>query len=216
MVRIEQLDKRFGSTPLLEKINFTLNEGCSASIMGPSGCGKSTLLNLLAGLDGPDAGRIQVNGTDLAAMSPSEADTYRSQQLGVVFQQFHLIDCLNVWDNIAFTARYKGNADKHHQQHLIQQLGLNGLERKPISQLSGGEQQRVAIARALNHKQSLVLADEPTGNLDEHTSENVSELLYQLCQSHNTSLIVVTHSNDVAAKANTRYHLANGKLHVTD
>ncbi len=212
MVHIEKLSKAFGQASLLSNLSLSISNGDSASIMGPSGCGKSTLLNLLAGIESPDAGIIEVNGANIASMTSAEADQYRSTTLGIVFQQFHLLDCLNVWDNIAFTARFKGNYDSAYQRDLISQLGLSGLETKFIGQLSGGEQQRVAIARALNHRPALVLADEPTGNLDEKTSKIVSKLLFALCSARHTSLIVVTHSEQVAKQAQTHYRLHNGQL----
>lgn len=212
MVHIEKLSKAFGQASLLSNLSLSISNGDSASIMGPSGCGKSTLLNLLAGIESPDAGIIEVNGANIASMTSAEADQYRSTTLGIVFQQFHLLDCLNVWDNIAFTARFKGNYDSAYQRDLISQLGLSGLETQFIGQLSGGEQQRVAIARALNHRPALVLADEPTGNLDEKTSKIVSELLFALCSARHTSLIVVTHSEQVAKQAQTHYRLHNGQL----
>ena len=130
----------------------------------------------------------------------------------MVFQSFNLLSCLSVEDNIAFTARLKGNVDRDYQQHIMQRLGISALAGQSAALLSGGEQQRVAIARALVHKPSLILADEPTGNLDEDNSEKVSSALYALCRELNTTLVVVTHSNEVAALAQRQCWLRHGKL----
>ncbi|WP_269519009.1 ABC transporter ATP-binding protein [Alteromonas sp. BMJM2] len=142
----------------------------------------------------------------------SYVDDFRKNHLGIVFQSYNLFDCFNAWDNIAFTARLKGNYNPQYQTELMEQLSILPLAKKPISQLSGGEQQRCAIARALVHKPSLILADEPTGNLDEATSQAVSDILYDICSAMNTTLLVVTHSPDVAKKANFPLWLHKGKL----
>ena len=139
-------------------------------------------------------------------------DDFRKNHLGIVFQSYNLFDCFNAWDNIAFTARLKGNYSLQYQTELMEQLNILPLAKKPISQLSGGEQQRCAIARALVHKPSLVLADEPTGNLDEATSQSVSDILFDVCKATNTTLLVVTHSPDVAQKAKFPLWLHKGKL----
>lgn len=139
-------------------------------------------------------------------------DDFRKNHLGIVFQSYNLFDCFNAWDNIAFTARLKGNYNPQYQTELMEQLNILPLAKKPISQLSGGEQQRCAIARALVHKPSLILADEPTGNLDEATSQAVSDILYDVCSVMNTTLLVVTHSPDVAQKAKFPLWLHKGKL----
>ena len=213
MLKIENLNKSFDQTDdvqLLENLCLEVPAGSSVSIQGASGCGKSTLLSLIAGFDFPDSGNIFVDGTSLS--NTADLDSFRKNQLGIVFQSFNLFDCFNVWDNIAFTARLKGNYNKAYQQELMHSLGIYGLATKPVSVLSGGEQQRCAIARALIHKPSLVLADEPTGNLDESNSDAVASLLYETCLRTNTSLVLVTHSNQVAQQANTSFLLKRGKL----
>lgn len=216
MLIINKLKKSFTDPekPLLNNLELALNSAESISIQGASGCGKSTLLSLIAGFDRPDSGDILIDNLSITKRTNNahDIDRFRKNKLGIVFQSFNLFDCFNAWDNIAFTARLKGNYDKGYQQALMQQLGIIALSKKPLSQLSGGEQQRCAIARALVHRPSLVLADEPTGNLDETTSESVSDLLYQTCKNTNTALVVVTHSSDVAKRADRVMRLHKGVL----
>ncbi|WP_334049541.1 ABC transporter ATP-binding protein [Alteromonas gracilis] len=216
MLIINKLKKSFTDPekPLLNNLELALNSAESISIQGASGCGKSTLLSLIAGFDRPDSGDILIDNLSITKRTNNahDIDRFRKNKLGIVFQSFNLFDCFNAWDNIAFTARLKGNYDKGYQQALMQQLGIIALSKKPLSQLSGGEQQRCAIARALVHRPSLVLADEPTGNLDETTSESVADLLYQTCKNTNTALVVVTHSSDVAKRADRVMRLHKGVL----
>ena len=221
MLTIKELKKSFSraEAPLINSLNLTVNPGESVSIQGASGCGKSTLLSLIAGFESPDSGDIAVNGLAIASdgnhgdnTQTRDIDKFRRQHLGIVFQSFNLFDCFNAWDNVAFTARLKGNFDKSYQLALMKQLGILPLAQKPLSQLSGGEQQRCAIARALVHRPALILADEPTGNLDETTSETVSDLLFETCKQANTSLVLVTHSQDVAIKADSVLRLHKGVL----
>lgn len=215
MLAINALFKSFASAPpLLRDLSLHVDVGESVSIQGPSGCGKSTLLSLIAGFDSPDAGRITVGDVTVFndnATTPA-LDHFRKQHLGIVFQSYNLFDCFNAWDNIAFTARLKGNFDCQYQQHLMESLGIAHLAKKPIHTLSGGEQQRCAIARALVHRPALILADEPTGNLDEVTSESVASYLFDISKKENTALIVVTHSDEVANKAQQVLKLHQGRL----
>ena len=214
MLKIRHLSKQFGdgNKPVIDDLNLSLDTGQSVSIRGASGSGKSTLLSLIAGFDEPDSGSITVHNVILPFKGEKQADRFRREHLGVVFQSFNLLSCLSVEDNIAFTARLKGNVDRDYQQHIMQRLGISALAGQSAALLSGGEQQRVAIARALVHKPSLILADEPTGNLDEDNSEKVSSALYALCRELNTTLVVVTHSNEVAALAQRQCWLRHGNL----
>ena len=214
MLKIHHLSKQFGDSnkPVIDDLNLSLDTGQSVSIRGASGSGKSTLLSLIAGFDEPDSGSITVHNATLPFKGEKQADRFRREHLGVVFQSFNLLGCLSVEDNIAFTARLKGNVDPDYQQNIMQRLGISALAGQSAALLSGGEQQRVAIARALVHKPSLILADEPTGNLDEDNSEKVSSALYALCRELNTTLVVVTHSNEVAALAQRQCWLRHGKL----
>ena len=201
---------------LLHNLDLSLAAGQSLAISGDSGSGKSTLLHIIAALDTADAGNIRVADFDLQHISTSQADRFRKLQLGIVFQQFNLIDCLSVWDNICFPARLAGIRPGDYQLQLLSELGLDEHKLKLPVHLSGGEQQRVAIARALAHGPRLVLADEPTGNLDDKNSGIVSKLLYGLCKKQGASLIVVTHSKKVAALADRQLLMFDACLHETD
>ena len=214
MIAVSDLLKHYpdSSSPIIDQLSLNVIAGQSVSIQGASGCGKSTLLALLAGFEQSSGGTIVIAGHALERLSQEAADAFRMHHLGVIFQQFNLLDCFNVWDNVAFTARLKGNYNASRQQTLLNNLGLAERHKAPVSMLSGGEQQRVAIARALNHLPDVVLADEPTGNLDEQTSDVVSQLLFNYCQEQGAALVVVTHSSDVARRAQTQYRLHQGRL----
>lgn len=214
MLAISNLTKRFDKDhpPILNDLSLTIPTGESASIRGASGCGKSTLLSLIAGFEQADSGQIQVDNHVLSNASEKHADNFRRQHLGVIFQSYNLLPCLNVFDNIAFPPRLKQNYDENFVTALLETLEISHLRDKNVTVLSGGEQQRVAIARSLAHKPSLILADEPTGNLDEATSATVSNVLFDTCTLFNTTLVVVTHSNEIAEKAKHQLLLSNGQL----
>lgn len=218
MITISSLCKSFidgdGLKPILDSLNLSIEQGKSAAITGESGSGKSTLLHLIAGLDIPDSGTITVNDQDISQYSQHQADQYRKQHIGLIYQRFNLIECLSVWDNVCLPAKLNRNLDKHYIEHLLIQLGISKLMHKYPHTLSGGEQQRVAIARALAHKPRVVLADEPTGNLDDKNSENVSQLLFKLCQQTQVTLVLVTHSMSLADRAERHYRLQNGVLQL--
>mgnify|MGYP006073492981 FL=1 len=210
---VKQITDGHSNKSILDKLDFHLEAKQSVAISGDSGSGKSTFLNILAALDNADKGEVKVAGVALNTMSEGQADQFRKKHLGIVFQQFNLIDCLSVWDNITFPARLNGLPIGKYHHDLLAQLGLSAHKDKLPVNLSGGEQQRVAIARALSHQPSLVLADEPTGNLDDNNSQGVSELLFGLCKKLGLTLVVVTHSPKVAAFADTRLLLQQGRLH---
>jgi putative ABC transport system ATP-binding protein len=219
MIDVKNLSKSIvdGTTTkmILEGVSFSVERGQSLSITGESGAGKSTLLHLLAALDKADSGDILVNDLVLTqSLKEKQADNYRKTQLGMVFQQFNLIDCLSIWDNVSFTARINDTFDKTYIEHLLEKLDVIQHRHKLPVELSGGEQQRVSIARALTHRPKVVLADEPTGNLDDKNSALVSALLFSLCQDTETTLVVVTHSKEVASKAHRHLRLSNGQLHA--
>jgi putative ABC transport system ATP-binding protein len=211
---VKQITDGHSNKSILDKLDFHLEAKQSVAISGDSGSGKSTLLNILAALDNADKGVVRVAGLMLNSMSEVQADQFRKKHLGIVFQQFNLIDCLSVWDNITFPARLNGLPIGSYHNNLLEQLGLGSHKNTRPVNLSGGEQQRVAIARALSHQPSLVLADEPTGNLDDNNSQRVSELLFGLCKTLGLTLVVVTHSPKVAAFADTRLLLQQGRLHT--
>ncbi len=218
MLTIEQLTKQFSGTtsPQIDRLGLSVASGKSVSIQGASGCGKSTLLSLIAGFERPDSGSIHFNERSLNFRRARDADRFRRTQLGVIFQSYNLLDCLTVWDNIAFPARLKGNADRTYQRDMMDKLGIRELQNAHIQQLSGGEQQRVAIARALCHRPALVLADEPTGNLDEQTSDEVTAALINTCRQTGTTLLLVTHASEVARQTDEAYRLHNGRLESAD
>lgn len=203
-------------TVILDDVHYRLPSGQSLAITGPSGSGKSTLLHMIGALTSPDSGSIDCTlGNEhypIHAFSESNADTFRRNELGMVFQKFNLIEFLSARDNIELTAKHKGNFDACYVSMLVERLGITTLLDKYPHSLSGGEQQRVAIARALAHKPALVLADEPTGNLDPQTSTEVSHLLFDLSRQEQVMLIVVTHSHELAALAMHRVQVRGRRL----
>ena len=211
---VKQITDGHSNKNVLDNLDFHLEAQQSVAISGDSGSGKSSLLNILAALDNADKGVVKVAGLTLNTMSEFQGDQFRKKHLGIVFQQFNLIDCISVWDNITFPARLNGLPIGNYHNDLLEQLGLMAHKNKLPVNLSGGEQQRVAIARALSHQPSLVLADEPTRNLDDNNSQRVSQLLFGLCKKLGLTLVVVTHSPKVAAFADTRLLLQQGRLHV--
>lgn len=216
MLQLTDLYKSFhqpdDDIKVLDGVNFNLDEGRSAALLGESGSGKSTLLHLIAGLDRPDSGCIQLGQRELTHLSDSEWNEVRRSQLGLVFQHYHLVPTLSVANNLQLQARLCQRLDEEFRDYLVDQLGLTRLLRRLPHQLSGGQQQRVAIARALLHRPQLVLADEPTGNLDEGSSEAVMQLLVNLVRKAGSSLLMVTHSPVMAAHLDAQWQLQNGQL----
>lgn len=216
MLILEKLNKQYptpqGPLTVLKDISLTLAAGSSLALMGESGSGKSTLLHLIAALDTADSGRICFREQEISAMNESARADYRRCHLGLVFQQFNLIPSLRVRDNLAFQARIAGRLDPQWQQTLIQHLGLSALLDRYPEQLSGGQQQRVAIGRALAGKPDLVLADEPTGSLDEQSGDQVMALFLDLIQETRCSLLMVTHSARLAGQLQQQIHLTAGNL----
>lgn len=217
MLQLTNLSKGYaqpdGFLPVLSQVSGTLQSGESVALLGESGSGKSTLLHLVAGLDVPDQGELQLNGTDLVSANPKTWNRLRREQISLVFQDFHLIPTLNVDDNIKLQARLANKLDLAFCAELTDRLGLSSLLHRLPGELSGGQQQRVAIARSLAHRPALVLADEPTGNLDEQTAQAVMALLIDCVNAANSSLLMVTHSPIMAAYLDRRWHLKGGQLH---
>ncbi|KTB56193.1 ABC transporter ATP-binding protein [Pseudomonas viridiflava ICMP 13104] len=201
-----------GPLAVLRGVDLQLAQGESLALMGESGSGKSTLLHLAAGLDQVDGGTVEVAGQRLDLMNESQLANWRRTEIGLVFQQFNLIGSLKIADNLAFQARLAGRYDAAWQAQLIERLGLGNLLDRYPEQLSGGQQQRVAIGRALASRPGLLLADEPTGNLDEATSDEVLQLLLDLLGDSTTSLLMVTHSPRVAERLARRVVLHHGRL----
>lgn len=201
-----------GPLAVLRGVDLHLQKGQSLALMGESGSGKSTLLHLVAGLDQVDAGTIEIAGRRLERMNEAQLANWRRMEIGLIFQQFNLIGSLKVEDNLAFQARLAGRYEPGWQAELIERLGLGDLLTRYPEQLSGGQQQRVAIGRALASRPALLLADEPTGNLDEATSDEVLQLLLDLLANSSTSLLMVTHSPRVAERLQRTELLHFGRL----
>ena len=199
-----------GPFEVLRGVDLSLDGGGTLALTGESGSGKSTLLHLIGGLDVPDAGQIIIDGTDIAGLDDTGRAKMRRGTVGVVFQQFNLIPSLRVADNISFQAKLAGRHDPEWEKSLADRLGMTGQLNKYPEQLSGGQQQRVAIARTLAPRPRLVLADGPTGNLDEQTAGIVMDVLLALVAETGAGLLMVTHSTSLAGRMGRRLHLRAG------
>ena len=205
--------RRYGNQEVLKDFSLTVQEGGFEALMGPSGSGKSTFLHLAAGLLSADAGEILVGGRDVVKMGDTEATKFRRRHVGVVFQSFNLLNEKTVRDNIVLPLRLDGaKVDESRLASLVSALGRDGILHKKPEELSGGEQQRVAIARALLAEPDVVLADEPTGNLDAKASRAICALLGDLHKSEKSAILVVTHDPQVAAAAQKVHFLKDGKI----
>ncbi len=216
LVTLRQIAKSYSSAgaeiPVLRGVDLDLAAGETLALTGESGSGKSTLLHLIGGLDRPDSGRIDVAGTEITALDDRGRAALRRGTVGVVFQQFNLIPSLKIVDNIAFQARLAGRHDPSRAAALADRLGLTDQLGKYPEQLSGGQQQRTAIARTLAARPQLVLADEPTGNLDEDTADQVLAVMLELVAETGAGLLMVTHSERLAARMGRRLHLHGGRV----
>ena len=199
---------------VLREVNIRIEAGTRVAIAGPSGSGKTSLLLLLAGLERPGGGQVLVDGMDLATLDRDALADLRRDHIGIVFQSFHLLPSLSALDNVALPLQIAGRRDaRARRTAMLERVGLGArLDHFP-SQLSGGEQQRVAIARALVHRPRVLLADEPTGNLDDHTADAVRELLFELHRDSGATLVLVTHDLDFAARCDRVLQLHDGRLH---
>jgi putative ABC transport system ATP-binding protein len=217
---VNKLSKSFlsdgGEVKAVRNVSFKVPEGQFASIIGKSGSGKSTLLSLLGALDKPTAGSITVGGQDITQLSDHALIQYRAQKIGFVFQDYNLVPNLTALENVMLAMEFAGVSKRERQARateLLQQVGITAAKqtRKP-GRLSGGEQQRVAIARALANRPSLILADEPTGNLDSQTGKMIFDLLHKLARSEKTTIIAVTHDLSIAGRTDESFKLQDGKL----
>ena len=219
VLRLEGLFKSYqeggGYHVILSGADMTLRRGEFAALLGPSGSGKSTLLNLISGIDKPDRGSVVVNGVHLTRVSERERTLFRRRHIGFVFQFFNLLPTLTVEENLLLPLELNGRIDEGGRQgarDLLKEVGLEGREDAFPDRLSGGEQQRVAIARALVHEPALVLADEPTGNLDSRTGSRILDLLHGLTRERGATLLVVTHSREIATAADRVFEIREGRL----
>lgn len=216
VLNLKAIQKSFrtneGEVPVLSDISLSLLAGETLALRGESGSGKSTLLHIAGALELPDGGSVEIAGENLSEMDDAERAAVRRRDVAIIFQQFNLIPSLTVASNITFQANLSGPADKTKIEKIVSALGLMDQMKKYPEALSGGQQQRVAIARALVAEPKLLLADEPTGNLDEKTAQAVLEQMLKLVAETETALMVVTHSQNVAARMDRQLLLIEGKL----
>ena len=205
--------RSYGRQKVLHNLDLTLAKGEFAVLMGPSGSGKTTFLHLAAGLEKVDSGTISVGGFDITAMGDSAAARFRRRHIGVIFQSFNLLESATVAENIVMPVRLDhGEIDTSRLSELVSKLGLEGLECKRPAELSGGERQRVAIARAMFAGPDVVLADEPTGNLDMSSSKRICDLMRRVNKEESRTMLLVTHDPVVAACASVVHFLKNGRI----
>lgn len=217
MIKINGLEMSYplqpGSLRVLSGVDLAIEDGETVAVVGPSGSGKTTLLVLLAGLEPPDAGSIEINGHDICALGSDALADLRRDNVGFVFQSFHLVPSLTALGNVALPIEIAGgDRARERARQILDRVGLGDRTHHFPSQLSGGEQQRVAIARALVHSPGVVLADEPTGNLDLRTGATIIDLLFRLNEESGSTMIMVTHDNEVARRCQRVFQLIDGRL----
>ena len=218
MIQLSSINKIYRTeeveTQALENINLNVQKGEFLSIMGPSGCGKSTLLNIMGLLDSPTSGSIEINGTRMENVSDKELAAFRNRTLGFVFQSFHLINSLNVIDNVELPLLYRKMSSSERTalaKQVLERVGLSHRMKHMPTQLSGGQCQRVAIARAIVGNPDIILADEPTGNLDSKMGAEVMELLHKLNQEDGRTIVMVTHNEAQAKQTARTIHMLDGR-----
>ena len=218
MIKLTGINKIYRTNEIetlaLENVNLDVAKGEFVSIMGPSGCGKSTLLNIMGLLDAPSSGKIEINGTSVESMKDKELAAFRNKTLGFVFQSFHLINSLNVIDNVELPLLYRKMAAKERTRlakEVLDRVGLSHRMRHMPTQLSGGQCQRVAIARALVGNPEIILADEPTGNLDSKMGAEVMELLHKLNKEDGRTIVMVTHNEEQAKQTSRTIRFFDGR-----
>ncbi|MDZ7842625.1 MAG: ABC transporter ATP-binding protein [Gammaproteobacteria bacterium] len=217
MIELEDLNMRYAvdgqAVDVLRGIDLAVAAGESVAVIGPSGSGKTTLLLLLAGLEQPRGGSIRLDGVSMAGLDADALADLRRDRVGIIFQAFHLVPSLTALCNVALPLEIAGSPDaRERARQMLDRVGLADRARHYPAQLSGGEQQRVAIARALVHAPALVLADEPTGNLDKRTGEKISDILFELHDESNSTLVVATHDARMAARCDRVLQLDEGRL----
>jgi putative ABC transport system ATP-binding protein len=216
---LDSVSRSFGAgirrRSVLDRVSVSIPAASETAIIGRSGCGKSTLLNLISGIDRPDSGRVIFDGVDLAALAEPARTVFRRRNVGFVYQFFNLLPTLNVEENVRLVLSLDGvpaAQARRRSQAILERLGLGERLQSPVDVLSGGEQQRVALARALVHEPALLLADEPTGNLDETTAAQLAPLLRELARERGATGVLVTHDRQLAAEADRRLTLRDGQL----
>ena len=223
MINLKQINKYYYNNSctikqeVLKDISMSIDAGDSIAIVGPSGCGKSTLLNLIGSIDRPTSGVIEFDGDDISQMSDKDLSTLRNKEIGFIFQMHHLLPQLNVLENallptLANSTKKDKNSLNNRALQLLEQVGLKDKIHQFPGQLSGGECQRATVVRALINQPKLILADEPTGSLDQQSAEQVGDLLVEIQKEQNIALVVVTHSKELASKMKIRYSLVDGNL----
>ena len=213
---VKKLNKDFESSgesfEVFKDLNFEINSNTSTALIGESGSGKTTLIHLIAGLESPDSGTIKIGDFDIWKCSEQKRANFRLNNISIIFQQYNLIPSLNVLNNIKFHSQLIKNYDQNFRDELINLLGLNKLLKKYPEEISGGQQQRVAIARAILTKPKLLLADEPTGNLDEENSTKVTNAFEILLSRYNSTIVIATHSKKLAQNLNVKLIIKNKKI----
>mgnify|MGYP005972648601 FL=1 len=217
ILQTTELKKYYGTKPNITKaldgVNLSVEQGEFVAIVGTSGSGKSTLLNMIGGLDVPTSGKVIVDGKDLSSMNDEQLTIFRRRKIGFVFQNYNLVPVLNVYENIVLPVELDGDSvDKKFMQDVVRMLALEDKLNSMPNNLSGGQQQRVAIARALVSKPAIILADEPTGNLDSRTSNDVLGLLKVTSQKFHQTLVMITHNNELAQLADRIVRIEDGKI----
>ena len=217
ILQTTELKKYYGTEPnitrALDGVNLSVEQGEFVAIVGTSGSGKSTLLNMIGGLDVPTSGKVIVDGRDLSTLKDEQLTIFRRRKIGFIFQNYNLMPVLNVFENIVLPVELDGNkVDKKFMKEVVRMLGLEDKLNNMPSNLSGGQQQRVAIARALVSKPAIVLADEPTGNLDSMTSSDVLSLLKVTSTKFDQTLVMITHNNEIAQLADRIIRIEDGKI----
>ena len=217
ILQTTDLKKYYGAKPNITKaldgVSLSVEHGEFVAIVGTSGSGKSTLLNMIGGLDVPTSGKVIVDGKDLSTLKDEQLTIFRRRKIGFIFQNYNLVPVLNVYENIALPVELDGDqVDKNYMQEVVRMLGLEDKLNNMPNNLSGGQQQRVAIARALVSKPAIVLADEPTGNLDSRTSNDVLGLLKVSSQKFHQTLVMITHNNEIAQLADRIIRIEDGKI----
>lgn len=219
MLTITELSKSYGDTGVLRNVSFSMTPGERVALMGPSGSGKSTLLNCISGIDRPDDGEIELNGASIVGMNERQLCDLRRDSISTIFQFFHLLPTLTLRENIEFPMQLLGLSEKERNSRLeglISEVQLDHRAEAMPDELSGGERQRVAIARALSTRPDLILADEPTGNLDSATGESILDLLETMSDRYQTAMLLVTHSNEVTRICQRTVHMKDGQIVETD